>query len=94
MGSRLAWVVHLVDEPGYPRHGLGYPLCECGDLPLEVYQEGIRPPPPNDFDGAVGEPISCAWNPRRWNPILRAVARKWMTMLDPVTDFCAAPGAK
>ena len=33
------------------------------------------------------EPISCAWNPRRWNPILRAVARRWKNMFDPVTYF-------
>ena len=51
MDSSLAWVGHLVNEPGYRRHGLGYPLGECGNLD----QEGIRPPPPNDFDGAVGD---------------------------------------
>ena len=55
VGSRLAWVGHLVDEPGYLRHGLGDPLGEYGNLPLEVYQEGVRPPPSNDFDGAVGD---------------------------------------
>ena len=51
VGSRLAWVEHLVDEPGYRRHGLGDPLGECGNLPLEVDQEGVRPQPSNDFDG-------------------------------------------
>ena len=40
-------------EPGYRRHGLGDPLGECGDLPLEVDQEGVRPPSSNDLDGAV-----------------------------------------
>ena len=39
------------------------------------------------------EPISCAWNPSRWNPILLEVVRRWKTMLDPVTNFYAAPGA-
>ena len=31
------------------------PLGECGDLPLEVDQEGVQPTPSNDFDGAVGD---------------------------------------
>ena len=55
VGSRLGWVEHLVYEPGYRRHGIGDPLGECGDLPLEVYQEGVRPPLSNDLDGAVGD---------------------------------------
>ena len=53
MGSRLAWIGHLVDKPGYRRRGLGDPLGECGDLPLEVDQEGVRPPSSNGLDGAV-----------------------------------------
>ena len=40
-------------EPGYRRHGLGYPLGECGNLPLEVDQEGVQPPSSDDLDGAV-----------------------------------------
>ena len=40
-------------EPGYRRHGLGDPLGECGNLPLEVDQEGVRPPSSDGFDGAV-----------------------------------------
>ena len=52
-GSRRTWGGHLVNEPGYRRHGLGYPLGERGYLPLEVDKEGIRPLPTNDFDGAV-----------------------------------------
>ena len=42
-------------EPGYRRHGLGDPLGECGDLPLEVDQEGVQPPFSNDLDSAVGD---------------------------------------
>ena len=42
-------------EPWYRRHGFGDPLGECGDLPLEVDQEGVRPPSSNDLDGAVGD---------------------------------------
>ena len=42
-------------EPGYQRHGLGDPLGECGDLTLEVDQEGVRPPSSDDIDGAVGD---------------------------------------
>ena len=42
-------------EPGYRRHGLGDPLGERGDLPLEVDQEGVRPPSFNDIYGAVGD---------------------------------------
>ena len=30
-------------------------LGECGDLPLEVDQEGAQPPSSNDLDGAVGD---------------------------------------
>ena len=55
VGSRLGWVGHLVYEPGYLRHGLGDPLGECVNLPLEVDQEGVRPPSSNDLDGAVGD---------------------------------------
>ena len=85
------------------------PLGECGHLPLEVDQEGVRPPSSDDLDGAVGiwawwrvmatperkewEPISWAWNPRRWKPIFWAVSRRWRTMLDPVKDLSTAPGA-
>ena len=50
---RLGWVGHLVYEPGYRLRGLGDPLGECGDLPLELYQEGVGPPLSNDLDGAV-----------------------------------------
>ena len=53
VGFRLGWVGHLVYEPGYCLHGLGDPLGECFDLPLEVDQEGVRPPLSNDLDGAV-----------------------------------------
>ena len=42
-------------EPGYRRHGLGDPLDECGDLPLEVDQECFRPPSSNDLDCDVGD---------------------------------------
>ena len=40
-------------EPGYRRHGLGDPLGKCDNLPLEVDQEGVRPPSSDDLDGAV-----------------------------------------
>ena len=40
-------------EPGYRRHSLGDPLGKCGHLPLEVDQEGVRPPSSDDLDGAV-----------------------------------------
>ena len=42
-------------EPGYRRNGLGDPLGECSNLPLEVDQEGVQPPSSNDLDGAVGD---------------------------------------
>ena len=42
-------------EPGYRRHGLGDPLGECGNLPLEVDQDGVRSPLSDDLDGAVGD---------------------------------------
>ena len=44
-----------MNEPGYRRNGLGEILGERGYLSLEVDKEGIRPPPTNDFDGAVGD---------------------------------------
>ena len=31
------------------------PLGECGNLPLEVDREGVRPPSSDDLDGAVGD---------------------------------------
>ena len=40
-------------DPGYRRYGLGDPLGECGNLPLEVDQEGVRPSSSDDIDGAV-----------------------------------------
>ena len=33
VGSSLAWVGHLVDELGYRRHGLGYPLVNVATCP-------------------------------------------------------------
>ena len=42
-------------ELGYRCHGLGDPLGECGDLPLEVDQEGVRPPLSDDLNGAFGD---------------------------------------
>ena len=52
--SCRTWDGHLVCEPLHHRHGLGDPFGERGHLPLQVDQEGVRLPPANDLDGAVG----------------------------------------
>ena len=96
-------------EPGYRRHGLGDPLGECGNLSLEVDQEGVRPPLFNYLDGAVrdmglmeGHGATRAQGmgadlmgveSQALEAKFRAVSRRWRTVSDPVTDFGAAPGA-
>ena len=36
-------------EPGHRRHRFGNSFCEHIHLPLQINQEGVQPPSPNDF---------------------------------------------
>ena len=40
-------------EPANFSHDLGDTFGERGHLPLQVYEEGVRPPPANDLDCTV-----------------------------------------
>ena len=73
LGRRsYGWV--CVTEPGNKGHGRCDAYSEGCNLPLEVNEESIRAPPPNDLDGVftdAREMKSHAPPPdrREWEPI-------------------------
>ena len=42
-------------EPLHFCHCSSYTFCEGSNLALKVYEKGIRPPPANDLDCAIGD---------------------------------------
>ena len=82
--AAMALETPLVNVANYIRKasGLHLPIILMVLSGTWAWCRDMAPPERKEWDQ-----ISCAWNPRRWNPILRAVARRWKTMFDPVTDF-------